>query len=93
MNEEKNDHPFLSLNSKIKKTDKKFQDSTEKLRRHLMKKEIYKNFKPETIEAIISEQHELLKKLKETQPIDEHNRLEFLLENEDEVEKEIKHYF
>ena len=44
LNEEKNDHPFLSLNSKIKKIDKKFQDNTEKLRRHLMKKEIYKIF-------------------------------------------------
>lgn len=62
------------------------------MRRHLCKRELYKNFKPQQIEAIIKEQYKLLKVLKEKQPVEEYNKLEYLLENEDEVEKEIKHY-
>jgi hypothetical protein len=34
LNEDKADHPFLSLNGKIKKYEKKFNDHSEKLRRH-----------------------------------------------------------
>lgn len=44
------------------------------------------------IESIIKEQYKLLKILKSKQPVDEYNKLEYILENEDEVEKEIKHY-
>lgn len=69
LNEEKNDHPYLSLNSKIKKYEKKYQDHAEKLRRHLAKREIYKNFKPAHIESIIKEQYKLLKILKSKQPV------------------------
>jgi len=75
------------LNSKIKKYEKKYQDHAEKLRRHLAKREIYKNFKPAHIENIIKEQYKLLKILKSKQPVEEYNKLEYLLENEDEVEK------
>jgi hypothetical protein len=64
LNEEKNDHPFLSLVGKIKKYENKFREHTEKLRRHLSKREIYKNFRPEKIEQLIMEQHALLKQLK-----------------------------
>lgn len=77
----------MSLNSKIKKYEKKYQDHAEKLRRHLAKREIYKNFKPAHIENIIKEQYKLLKILKSKQPVEEYNKLEYLLENEDEVEK------
>ena len=38
LNEEKNDHPFLSLMGKIKKYENKFKEHTEKLRRHLLKR-------------------------------------------------------
>ena len=38
LNEEKNDHPFLSLMSKIKKYENKFKEHTEKIRRHLQKR-------------------------------------------------------
>lgn len=58
----------------------------------MAKREIYKNFKPGQIESIIKEQYKLLKILKLKQPVEEYNKLEYLLENEDEVEKEIKHY-
>ena len=58
----------------------------------MAKREIYQNFKPEQIESIIKEQYKLLKILKSKQPVDEYNKLEYILENEDEVEKEIKHY-
>ena len=58
----------------------------------MAKREIYQNFKPEQIESIIKEQYRLLKILKSKQPVDEYNKLEYILENEDEVEKEIKHY-
>ena len=71
----------MSLHTKIKKFDKKFQDHSEKLRRHLAKKEIYENFTPDKIEDIISEQHELLKILRKRKPVDEHNKLEFILSN------------
>lgn len=50
LNEEKNDHPFLSLMGKIKKYENKFKEHTEKLRRHLLKREMYKNFSIDTIE-------------------------------------------
>ena len=81
ISEERIDHPYMSLHTKIKKFDKKFQDHSEKLRRHLAKKEIYENFTPEKIEDIISEQHELLKILRKRKPVDEHNKLEFILSN------------
>ena len=38
LNEEKNDHPFLSLMGKIKKYENKFKEHTEKIRRHLLKR-------------------------------------------------------
>ena len=41
ISEERIDHPYMSLHTKIKKFDKKFQDHSEKLRRHLAKKDIY----------------------------------------------------
>lgn len=50
LNEEKNDHPFLSLVGKIKKCENKFRDHAEKLRRHLLKRDLYKNFKSEKVE-------------------------------------------
>lgn len=75
LNEEKNDHPYLSINGKIKKLDKKYSEHSEKLRRHLAKRELYKNFTPESIEAIIQEQNELLKVLKKSHPNEEHNKL------------------
>ena len=83
LNEEKNDHPFLSLMGKIKKYENKFKEHTEKLRRHLLKREMYKNFKAETIEEIITEQHELLKIIRQKDPMEEYNRLEYILKNED----------
>ena len=46
LNEEKNDHPFLSLVGKIKKYDSKFKEHSEKLRRHLSKRNFYRDFKP-----------------------------------------------
>lgn len=54
---------------------------------------MYKNFKAETIEEIIAEQYELLKIIRKKDPIDEYNRLEYVLKNEDELEREVKHYF
>lgn len=78
---------------KIKKYENKNREHTEKLRRHLAKRDIYRDFRPEKIEEIIMEQQRLLKELQKADPVEEHNRLQFILENEDEVEKEIKHYF
>ena len=92
LNEEKNDHPFLSLVGKIKKCENKFREHAEKLRRHLHKREVYKNFRSEKIEELIGEQHGLLQELRRTDPVEKYNRLEYILENEDELEKEIKHY-
>jgi hypothetical protein len=54
---------------------------------------MYKSFKPETIEDIITEQHELLKTIRKKDPIEEYSRLEYILKNEDELEREVKHYF
>lgn len=85
LNEERNDHPFLSLIGKIKKYENKFRDHTEKLRRHLCKRELYKNFSSEKIEEIIAEQHRLLKELNLPDPIEDYNRLEYILQNEDEL--------
>ena len=93
LNEEKNDHPFLSLMGKIKKYENKFKEHTEKLRRHLLKREMYKNFKAETIEEIITEQHELLKIIRQKDPMEEYNRLEYILKNEDQLQRQVKHYF
>jgi hypothetical protein len=39
------------------------------------------------------EQNELLKILKEEKSIENFNKIEFVLDNEEEVEKEIKHYY
>ena len=39
---------------KIKKYDNKFKDHTEKLRRHLLKRELYKNFTADKVEEIIN---------------------------------------
>jgi hypothetical protein len=78
---------------KIKKYENKFKDHTEKLRRHLLKRDLYKNFSPEKVEEIITEQHLLLQILKKSDPIESYNRLEYILENEDELEREVKHYF
>lgn len=64
LNEEKSEHPYLSINGKIKKYEKKFHDHSEKLRRHLAKKQLYENFSPKSIESIINEQNELLKVLR-----------------------------
>lgn len=50
LNEEKNDHPFLSLMSRIKKFEGRFKENAEKLRRHLTKRNIYMNFTAEKIE-------------------------------------------
>lgn len=75
LNEEKNDHPFLSLMGKIKKYENKFKEHTEKLRRHLLKRDLYKNFSPDKIEEIITEQHVLLQILKKSDPIDSYNKL------------------
>jgi hypothetical protein len=58
------------LNSKLKKYEKKYQDHCEKLRRHMVKREIYKNFKPEQIEGIIREQYKLLKILKSNEAVE-----------------------
>ena len=93
LNEEKNDHPFLSLVGKIKKCENKYRDHAEKLRRHLLKRDLYKNFKAEKVEELIVEQQKLLQEFRKNDPSEDYNKLEYILENEDELEKEIKHYF
>jgi hypothetical protein len=93
LNEERNDHPFLSLIGKIKKYENKFRDHTEKLRRHLAKRDLYRDFTSHKIEQIIAEQQHLLKQLDLPDPLEDYNRLEYILQNEDELEREIKHYF
>jgi hypothetical protein len=60
---------------KIKKYENKFRDHTEKLRRHLNKRELYKNFSSEQVEKIITEQHRLLQELRITDPVEDYNRL------------------
>lgn len=86
------DNPYFYLAQKIKKIDKAIQEQTEKMRRHVFKREVYKNFNQETIEKILVEQNQLLRDLTDNQKRDNVSRLEFLLDNEDEVEKEIKNY-
>jgi hypothetical protein len=93
LNEEKNDHPFLSLMGKIKKYENKFKEHTEKLRRHLLKRDLYRNFRAESVEQIITQQHHLLQLINKKDPLEEYNRLEYILKNEDELEREVKHYF
>lgn len=70
---------------KIKKYDNKFKDHTEKLRRHLLKRDLYKNFTADKVEEIINEQHQLLQILKKSDPLESYNKLEYILENEDEL--------
>ena len=41
----------------------------------MQKRELYKNFKSEKIEEIISEQHRLLKELNVSDPVEDYNRL------------------
>ena len=93
LNEEKNDHPFLALVGKIKKYDAKFREHSEKLRRHLKKRELYREFRAEKVEEILKEQQGLLRTLSQTDPLEDYNRLEYVLQNEDELEREVKHYF
>ncbi len=45
------------------------------------------------MEDLIVEQQRLLQELKKNDPSEDYNKLEYILENEDELEKEIKHYF
>lgn len=55
-----------------------------------MKREIYKNFSKEKIEQIVMEQNRLLDDLEEVQHSEDPNYMNFLFQNEEEVEKEIK---
>lgn len=75
LNEEKNDHPFLSLVAKIKKCENKFRDHSEKLRRHLLKREFYRDFTSDKVEQLISEQQKLLQELRKNDPSEDYNRL------------------
>lgn len=84
-NDKTADNPYFYLSQRIKKIDKAIQEQTEKMRRHAFKREVYKNFNQETIEKILVEQNQLLRDLTDTQKRDNVSRLEFLLDNEDEV--------
>lgn len=81
--DEKNDkvieNPYYFLHQKIKKIDKAIQEHTEKMRRHVFKREIYRNFNQQTIEKIITEQNDLLKELSDNQKKDGVSRLQFFL--------------
>ena len=61
------ENPYFYLNSKIKKIEKTIQDNLEKIRRHALKREIYRNFTKEKIEDIVREQHQLLEDMEELQ--------------------------
>lgn len=85
LNEEKNDHPFLSLVGRIKKYEGKFRDHAEKLRRHLAKRHLYQNFSTQALEKLLEEQAKLVAELQRAEPVDDYGRLEYVLENEDEL--------
>jgi hypothetical protein len=78
-NEKGIENPYYFLHQKIKKIDKAIQEHTEKMRRHVFKREIYRNFNQQTIEKIITEQNELLRELNDNQKKDNVSRLQFFL--------------
>ncbi|KAL4470671.1 hypothetical protein ABPG72_001782 [Tetrahymena utriculariae] len=90
-------HPFITLNQKIKDLDKKFTETLEKIKSHKFKRDSYFAYTLDPslyIENTILQQNIYLQMMKEDKqnPIDDPTSLQYMMDNEDLVEREIKRY-
>jgi chromatin remodeling complex protein RSC6 len=93
----KQDHVLITLSQKIKKLEKKAVEYIDKLRRHKAKMESYRAYTKSPslfIENLIHQQNSHLHVMMEDdiEHMDDYKNLNFLTENEDLLEREIRKY-
>jgi len=93
----KQDHVLVNLSQKIKKLEKKAFEYVDKLKRHKAKRDSYLAYKKDPslyIENLIYQQNTYLQTMMEdeVEHMDDPKNINFLTENEDLLEREIRRY-